>query len=147
MELPYGVATVSPASKIIDVQPAGGLEGLRGLCIDNDPVALKGLVLLPETWGCGVLGHAGVAELIAGGGVASFTPELLLADYHLGGVAAPASMVSADGNDQVRAGLACTGQRDGFTGGGPRLESSVIRLASVADSQFETTFFPTYVCE
>jgi PAS domain S-box-containing protein len=103
------------AAALPDPRAAGSLAGVRALCVDNDAGALKGLAALLETWGCEVVACTCLAELPPAGR----QPDVLLVDYHLDGgmtgldvvrhlrdvehVQAPAIVVSADANEQVRA--------------------------------------------
>ena len=96
---------------------ARNLEGLKVLCIDNEPHILEGMQLLLSGWGCAVQSAdslSGVAAL----DVREGAPDLVIADYHLGdgtGVAAilsvrerfatyvPGLVVTADRTLEVRA--------------------------------------------
>jgi PAS domain S-box-containing protein len=118
IELPRGAARPAQAAPVADPGPGDSLAGVRVLCIDNDPAALKALSSLLGAWGCEVWASAGIEELVAGDGLAGFRPDLLIVDFHLDGgatgldvlrhlrsvegVAAPALMVSADASEQVR---------------------------------------------
>ncbi|MEQ9246384.1 MAG: response regulator, partial [Nitratireductor sp.] len=91
------------------------LEGLRVLCIDNDPRILDGMRRLLEGWGCAVSTATGSATLpdFSGG-----APNIILADYHLDnevgldviaalraryGETIPAILITADRSNEVRA--------------------------------------------
>ncbi len=96
---------------------ARNLEGLKVLCIDNEPHILEGMQLLLSGWGCAVQSAdslAGVAALDTREGA----PDLVIADYHLGdgtGVTAilsvrerfatyvPGLVITADRTLEVRA--------------------------------------------
>ncbi len=96
---------------------ARNLEGLKVLCIDNEPHILEGMQLLLSGWGCAVQSAEsllGVAALDTREGA----PDLVIADYHLGdgtGVAAilsvrerfatyvPGLCITADRTLEVRA--------------------------------------------
>jgi Na+/proline symporter/signal transduction histidine kinase len=104
--------TTAPAER-----SARNLEGLKVLCIDNEPHILEGMQLLLSGWGCAVQSAdslLGVAALDAREGA----PDLVIADYHLGdgtGVAAilsirerfatyvPGLVITADRTLEVRA--------------------------------------------
>ncbi|MGL4249871.1 MAG: hybrid sensor histidine kinase/response regulator [Aeromonas sp.] len=58
------------------------LEGVKVLCIDNEPDILVAMQLLLDRWGCDVRGARDQGEalaLVTGG----FLPQLVLSDYHL----------------------------------------------------------------
>lgn len=95
--------------------PAGGrLDGLRVLCVDNDPRILDSMRGLLEGWGCAVAtargSHAIEPDRMA-------APDIVLADYHLDGenglavIGAlraahgdiPAVLVTADRSSELRA--------------------------------------------
>ncbi|MEJ2400519.1 MAG: PAS domain-containing hybrid sensor histidine kinase/response regulator [Xanthomonadales bacterium] len=59
-----------------------GLEGLRVLCIDNEPEILDGMNLLLDRWGCAVL-LAEDAEQALEAVRESGAPDMVLVDYHL----------------------------------------------------------------
>ncbi|QRM48472.1 response regulator [Rhizobium sp. BG6] len=62
---------------------AQNLQGLKVLCIDNEPHILEGMALLIGGWGCVVQSAdslAGLAQMDSVGGA----PDLVIADYHLG---------------------------------------------------------------
>ncbi len=62
---------------------AQNLQGLKVLCIDNEPHILEGMALLIGGWGCAVQSTdslAGLAQMDSTGGA----PDLVIADYHLG---------------------------------------------------------------
>ncbi|MDM9647343.1 PAS domain-containing hybrid sensor histidine kinase/response regulator [Rhizobium sp. S163] len=104
--------TTAPAER-----SARNLEGLKVLCIDNEPHILEGMQLLLSGWGCAVQSAdslAGVTALDA----RESAPDLVIADYHLGdgtGVAAilsvrerfatyvPGLCITADRTLEVRA--------------------------------------------
>ncbi|KRB58907.1 histidine kinase [Rhizobium sp. Root708] len=74
-ELP---APVRPAERT-----AQNLQGLKVLCIDNEPHILEGMALLIGGWGCEVQSAdslAGLAQMDSARGA----PDLVIADYHLG---------------------------------------------------------------
>jgi Na+/proline symporter/signal transduction histidine kinase len=68
-----------------DASSAGsdvGLEGLRVLCIDNEPEILDGMNLLLDRWGCAVW-LAEDAEQALEAVRESGAPDMVLVDYHL----------------------------------------------------------------
>ncbi|HEY5816785.1 MAG TPA: PAS-domain containing protein [Mesorhizobium sp.] len=73
-------ASMQTAANAQAPSPAFGLQGIRALCIDNDPRILEGMRLLLEGWGCAV-------DTIAGpdGVDAALRPDIVFADYHLDG--------------------------------------------------------------
>ena len=109
------------------VQPSGhgpaeetagrDLEGLRVLCLDNDPLILDGMEQLLETMGADVIVAGNREQLLA-----SFSnggrPDIVLADYHLDNgdtglsamrearqltsVDTPCIIISADDSDVIR---------------------------------------------
>jgi PAS domain S-box-containing protein len=60
----------------------GGFGGLRVLCIDDDREILDGMHLLLTRWGCKVETAGARDEALARIG---FAPNIIIADYHLGG--------------------------------------------------------------
>jgi len=98
---------------------AGALAGVRVLCIDNDPAALRGLATLLKSWGCDTLVAPGIEDLVEHRRLQDFRPDVIVVDYHLEGGAtgldvvrhlraierihAPVLVVSADASDAVRA--------------------------------------------
>jgi len=98
------------------VGPARKLEGLKVLCIDNEPAILDGMKVLLSGWGCDVETAAGLAECDA---IAArhWRPDAVIADYHLDdgdGIAAiarlraafgplPGILITADRTPEVRA--------------------------------------------
>ena len=93
------------------------LNGLNVLCIDNEPKILEGMRLLVSGWGCDVEVAGSLAALAAVPATAK-TPDLVIADYHLGdgtGIDAirmlrqafggdlPALLITADRSPELRA--------------------------------------------
>ena len=91
------------------------LEGLRVLCIDNDPRILDGMRRLLEGWGCVVSTATGSSSLPD---FSDSAPNIILADYHLDnevgldvilalrgryGETIPAILITADRSNEVRA--------------------------------------------
>ncbi|MGK7296939.1 MAG: PAS domain-containing hybrid sensor histidine kinase/response regulator [Candidatus Wenzhouxiangella sp. M2_3B_020] len=72
-------AAAAPASA---PRASGGFDGLRVLCIDDDREILDGMRMLLERWGCTVELASSRDEALAR---AEFEPELIIADFHLGG--------------------------------------------------------------
>jgi CheY-like chemotaxis protein len=118
IEMPRGEPVPAPAATPVPARPAGALAGVRVLCIDNDPAALRALATLLDTWGCDTLPAQGVEQLVAGRRLQAWRPDLVVVDYHLEGGAtglevvrhlraveaihAPVLVVSADASDAVR---------------------------------------------
>jgi PAS domain S-box-containing protein len=118
IEVARGESASAAGVTPLPARPAGALTGVRVLCIDNDPAALRGLATLLESWGCGTLAAQGVEELVAERKLQGWRPDLIVVDYHLEGGAtglevvrhlravegiyAPVLVVSADASDAVR---------------------------------------------
>ena len=102
----------------VEAEQRRDLEGLRILCLDNDPLILQGMEQLLVSMGAAVTTAAGRAELSAQLG-AGPRPDIVLADYHLndndtgleavlaarreGGAAdTPCIIISADDSDVIR---------------------------------------------
>ncbi|KQW31809.1 histidine kinase [Rhizobium sp. Root274] len=118
--MPMDVA--KPASDgVVKLAPEGratpSLQGFRVLCIDNEPTILEGMQLLISGWGCEVSCAGSIAEMDALL-EKSPSPDLVIADYHLGdgsGIGAilrlraltkadmPALLITADRSAEVRA--------------------------------------------
>ncbi len=122
IEAARGGDVVARAAGIAELRPAGGLEGVRVLCVDNDAAALRALGSLLEAWGCEVRACAGADEALA---AARWAPDALVLDYHLDDgatglgllarlrdearVDAPALVVSADGSERIRSAVEAAG--------------------------------------
>ncbi|WP_430475722.1 NahK/ErcS family hybrid sensor histidine kinase/response regulator [Thalassospira lucentensis] len=87
VEVPLGIAdtqsTLKPKRRM-----AGELGGLRVLCIDNEPTILDGMRAMLDNWGCVVAtAQSGTfAENLLTKpeeGKSPFSPDIILADYHL----------------------------------------------------------------
>ena len=118
IEAPRGKAMAAPAAIPMPARAAGGLSGVRVLCIDNDPAALRGLATLLASWGCDTLAEQGIEDLVATRRLQAWRPAVIVVDYHLEGGAtgldvvrhlraverihAPVLVVSADASDAVR---------------------------------------------
>ncbi|CAN7509440.1 PAS domain-containing hybrid sensor histidine kinase/response regulator [Rhizobium sp. LjRoot254] len=106
--------STEPASAV--GRPGQKLDGIRVLCIDNEPAILDGMKILLSGWGCVVETAASLAEcetIIA----RQWRPDAVIADYHLGdgnGITAiarlrlafgplPAILITADRTPEVRA--------------------------------------------
>jgi Na+/proline symporter/signal transduction histidine kinase len=59
-----------------------GLEGLRVLCVDNEPEILDGMNLLLDRWGCTVMLATDAAQALAEARETG-APDMVLVDYHL----------------------------------------------------------------
>jgi Na+/proline symporter/signal transduction histidine kinase/CheY-like chemotaxis protein len=119
IEVPRSVAAAPAAVTRAEFRPAGELAGVRVLCVDNDPAALRGLASLLQSWDCVVAPYHSLADLKHRGLPAGFQPDVLVVDYHLDDGATgldvvallsqgrdeepPTLVVSADANEQVRA--------------------------------------------
>ena len=113
------LATERPLAMAATGTPFAGtaqLNDLAVLAIDNEPVVADGMRVLFTSWGCRVATAAGLTTALAevAGG---FSPEVLVADYHLDdgdGIAAivalreklgrniPSVLVTADRSQEVR---------------------------------------------
>lgn len=119
IEVPRGQAVEATTSRAMPdrLAPAGQLNGLRVLCIDNEPNILKGMSSLLQGWSCEVttaINEDEALEVLENG----FVPQLVLADYHLSedetGIQAlaaiekvlqqrpPAVVITADRTDAVK---------------------------------------------
>jgi Na+/proline symporter/signal transduction histidine kinase/CheY-like chemotaxis protein len=106
-----------PVPSQADDSAGRGLEGLRILCLDNDPLVLDGMVQLLQTMGATVSGVAGRQQLLDSLS-AEGRPDIILADYHLddgdtglnvlqearklNGADVPCIIISADDSDVIR---------------------------------------------
>jgi len=118
IEAPRGRAMAAPAAIPMPARATGGLSGVRVLCVDNDPAALRGLATLLASWGCDTLAEQGIEDLVATRRLQAWRPAIIVVDYHLEGGAtgldvvrhlraverihAPVLVVSADASDAVR---------------------------------------------
>jgi len=116
LDLSQPIETVAPSASITG-RAMQSLQGLRVLCIDNEPKILEGMQLLMSGWGCDVAvahSQAALAEMPA----TTVPPDIVIADYHLGdgtGIEAinlmrqrfgsdlPALLITADRSPEVRA--------------------------------------------
>lgn len=119
IEVEHGQAAAPVAIPQQRMRPTGALAGVRVLCIDNDPAALRGLATLLNSWGCDTLAAPGIEDLVEHRRLQGFRPDVIVVDYHLEGGAtgldvvrhlraverihAPVLAVSADASDAVRA--------------------------------------------
>ncbi|WDZ77108.1 PAS domain-containing hybrid sensor histidine kinase/response regulator [Ensifer adhaerens] len=102
------------------------LNGLRVLCIDNEPRIIEGMKVLLSGWGCVVSTAESVAACAELTGQPADKPHAIIADYHLDdgtgidaiakirlstGEAIPALLVTADRTPEVRA----AAERDGIS--------------------------------
>jgi signal transduction histidine kinase len=114
------------ADRLVPAKAVGGitspaasdrLQGVRVLCIDNEPKILEGMTLLLTGWGCEVLPAGSVATLEEPFLTLAAAPDVIVADYHLDdgdGISAirlirtfygktiPALLVTADRSPEVR---------------------------------------------
>jgi Na+/proline symporter/signal transduction histidine kinase len=107
---------LAPEAASATVGPGQKLDGLRVLCIDNEPAITDGMRVLLSGWGCVVEISGSLADcdaVIARG----WRPDAVIADYHLGdgnGITAiarlrdafgplPAILITADRTPEVRA--------------------------------------------
>ena len=94
------------------------LNGLRVLCIDNEPRILEGMAMLISGWGCVVSQADSIAAAEEITAAREPAPEIIIADYHLddgNGIEAilrlrrtyqsqiPALLITADRTPEVRA--------------------------------------------
>jgi len=94
------------------------LNGLRVLCIDNEPRILEGMAMLISGWGCTVGQAASIDAVDEIAATREPPPEIIIADYHLddgNGIEAilklrqkyqshiPALVITADRTPEVRA--------------------------------------------
>jgi len=63
--------------------PAGRIDGMVVLCIDNEPNILDGMNALLSNWGCEVITALSSSEATTGFGASKTPPDIILADYHL----------------------------------------------------------------
>ncbi len=71
-----------PPRTALDID-RGQLAGIQVVCIDNDMAILNGMELVLDGWGCRVLKAPDLNTAIAAIEGSSFTPRVLLVDYHL----------------------------------------------------------------
>ena len=121
VEVPRDLAVASAASAKIRrerAKPADALNGLRVLCVDNEPKILDGMALLIAGWGCTVSQARSLEELDSIIEGREPPPDVVIADYHLDDgdgieailalrshyqAAIPAMMITADRTPEVRA--------------------------------------------
>ena len=106
--------STEPASAV--ARPGQKLDGLKVLCIDNEPAITDGMKILLSGWGCVVETAASLAQcedII----IKQWRPDAVIADYHLGdgnGITAiarlraafgplPGILITADRTPEVRA--------------------------------------------
>jgi CheY-like chemotaxis protein len=80
IEVPRGDIAALPAPTAAAPAPASGLDGLRVLCLDNDPDILAGMRVLLERWNVDALCAGTVDAALA---LSAQRPHVLLVDYHL----------------------------------------------------------------
>ena len=66
-------------AKPVQTEPPKPLNGLRVLCIDNEPKILEGMTLLLSGWGCEVTAAASLTQALE----FAEPPDAICADYHL----------------------------------------------------------------
>ena len=106
----------APEAASAAIGPGQKLDGLRVLCIDNEPAITDGMRVLLGGWGCAVETACSLADCDRVIG-RDWRPDVIIADYHLGdgnGITAiarlraafgptPAILVTADHTPEVRA--------------------------------------------
>ncbi len=110
--------TIRAADQVERRKRSQPLNGLRVLCIDNEPRILEGMALLITGWGCTVGQADSLAALDEIVARREPPPEIIIADYHLddgNGIEAvlklrqhyqadiPALVITADRTPEVRA--------------------------------------------
>ncbi|HEC00386.1 MAG TPA: hybrid sensor histidine kinase/response regulator, partial [Sphingomonadales bacterium] len=118
--LPLGQEKIAVPPEIITADRPNILpldfSTLKVLCIDNDPDILTGMDILLSNWGCEIICCRGQADM--GHMPDGFTPDIILADYHLDhaqngidlltmlqsrwGGAIPGIVISADHTEDVK---------------------------------------------
>jgi Na+/proline symporter/signal transduction histidine kinase len=83
LELPLSVT--KPTDDVVPLLPVSrsSIQGLKILCIDNEPTILEGMRLLLEGWECEVVTAADDRGAIAGMKRGQRLPDCIIADYHL----------------------------------------------------------------
>ncbi len=76
-------ATRQPAPSGLKSADIGSLEGLRVLCIDNEPAVVAGMQTLLSGWGCVVETAGSIREALRKVDAMTEPPAIVLADYHL----------------------------------------------------------------
>ncbi|KSV65104.1 PAS domain-containing hybrid sensor histidine kinase/response regulator [Sinorhizobium sp. Sb3] len=126
--LPLDVSAGEPVAvrPVVPNKASEALNGLRVLCIDNEPRILEGMKVLLSGWGCVVSTAESVAACAEMTGEPAEKPHAIIADYHLddgtgieaiakirlsAGEAIPALLVTADRSPEVRA----AAERDGVS--------------------------------
>ncbi|MEM7565671.1 MAG: PAS domain-containing hybrid sensor histidine kinase/response regulator [Pseudomonadota bacterium] len=115
----------APAARPVAAPAAlSGLDGLRVLCVDNEPDILRGMRTLLEGWGCTVATAESRGEALAELGAETQPPNVLLLDYHLPrddglaiadalrealGTPVPAVLITAERGREVMAGAEARG--------------------------------------
>ncbi|WP_113132107.1 PAS domain-containing hybrid sensor histidine kinase/response regulator [Hyphomicrobiales bacterium] len=126
--LPLDVGAGEPVAvrPVVPNKASEALNGLRVLCIDNEPRILEGMKVLLSGWGCVVSTAESVAACAEMTGEPAEKPHAIIADYHLddgtgieaiakirlsAAEAIPALLVTADRSPEVRA----AAERDGVS--------------------------------
>jgi Na+/proline symporter/signal transduction histidine kinase len=88
VSMPLAVASTRPlhSEQMAPPQPTAAtlLNGVRVLCIDNEPDILNGMQLLIGGWGATVITAGSIAELDQVFVAHPQPPDVMIADYHLG---------------------------------------------------------------
>jgi two-component system, sensor histidine kinase len=94
LRVPRGSADQAAPAQQIAPGPVPGkaFAGLRVSCIDSDPTAREALATLLGSWGCQTVAAADLKAALAG---IARKPDLILADYNLGGDARGTDAVEA----------------------------------------------------
>ena len=120
---PRSLEAVQPPAQLPDARLPDSLDGMRVLCVDNDPDILAGMAMLLGRWKIEVLRAGTVDEALQ---KMAEAPDVLLVDYHLHdridgldtldvlrehGPRVPGALVTADGSDQVKRDARARGYR------------------------------------
>ena len=117
VELPRAKPAPETQTPIVAAPTAGGIAGLKILCIDNEPDVLLGMQTLLDGWSCTTLTARNAGEAIEKLGQTGVKPDIVLVDYHLDGstgleavaalravakVLAPVVVITADHSAEVQ---------------------------------------------
>ncbi|MFM9975648.1 MAG: NahK/ErcS family hybrid sensor histidine kinase/response regulator, partial [Beijerinckiaceae bacterium] len=83
LELPLSAALATVAASSVPVSALSMVNGLKVLCIDNEPSILEGMRLLLEGWGCEVVTAAHDRAAMAALKRMQGIPDAIVADFHL----------------------------------------------------------------
>ena len=81
IEVPLTTAP-APSAGPAGAAAARDVDGLRVLCVDNDPAIVEGMVALLQRWGVMVTSATGLESALLS--LRTSMPDLILADFHLG---------------------------------------------------------------